>query len=44
MKRKNGFLSRKRKNIVAKRKISIKTAKENGIRTKQALSGNAYGE
>ena len=36
MKRKNGFLSRKRKNIVAKRKISIKTAKENGIRTKQA--------
>ena len=36
MKRKNGFLSRKRKRIVAKQKNSIKTAKESGIGIKQA--------
>ena len=36
MKRKNGFLSRKRKKIVSKQKNSIKTAKESGIGIKQA--------
>ena len=44
MKRKNGFLSRKRKKLVAKQKNSIKMAKKSGRRIEQANINDPGGE